>query len=127
MSNDITIQTLVNGPRNLVLKINIDADGSGEEVATTLVDVSAYDATKVRIDKIQSALIGFSMSLLWDATSNKLFMTVPDYQFNQYYKNFGGLTNNAGAGVTGDVVFTTTGLTSASDHGHIVLEMTKTG
>lgn len=124
MPNAIEAQTLVNSVRNLVVKVTIDGDGSGDESATTLINVSDYTASEVKIDRIQSAFVGFSASLYWDATTDKLFMTVPDYQFNQDYNSFGGLINNAGAGVNGDIVFTTVGL-GANDHGHIILEMTK--
>lgn len=125
MANAIASQTLISGPRNLILKVTFDGDGSGDESGTTLVDVSSFNTSEVRLIRVQASLVGFSMSVSWDATTDKLFMTVPDYEFNQDFTMFGGLVNNAGAGKTGDIVYNTIGL-GASDHGHIILEMVKT-
>ena len=127
MANTITKQTLLNGPRNLVVKINISGDGSGEESATSLIDVSAYDASEVVIESIKAALNGFVMELLWDATANVPIVEIPDYEYNlngHQIGSAGGLWNNAGTGKTGDILFSTTGL-GAGDKGSVILKMRK--
>lgn len=126
MANTVEIQTLVNGQRNLVLKIHIDGDGSGEETATTIVDVSAYSATEVSIQSLQSTLSGFTAEILWDADTDKHAFNIADFDVNQDFRRYGGLINNAGAGKTGDIKITTVGLGSG-DTGHIVLAMKKRG
>ena len=128
MANSIITQTIVDGERNVVTKTHIVGDGSGEETATQLLDVSAFSGAPgtVKITKIQAYLSGFSVSLLWDATTDVEIVNLPtDDNLSQDYMRFGGLINNAGTGVTGDIMFTTVGL-GLADEGTIVLEMKKT-
>lgn len=126
MVNSIEKQTIVNGPKNLVVKAHIDGDGSGEETDTILINVSDYAATEVSIIGIHTTLSGFTADLIWDATANVACINIPDYEYNLNgdIKHFGGLPNNAGAGKTGDILITTIGL-GASEHGTIILEMKK--
>lgn len=126
MANTIQTQVIANGPRNLILKCYILGDGSGEETGTLLVDVSAYNCTSVSIRGVHSALSGFVADLVWDATTDVVALHLPDYEYNidPDIRHFGGLPNNAGAGKTGDVLITTTGL-GAGDDGSIILEMIK--
>ena len=42
MANTITRQTVLNGARNVVIKLSIVGDGSGEETATSAFDASAF-------------------------------------------------------------------------------------
>jgi len=63
--------------------------------------------------------------MLWDATANVLAYTVAAGE-NGFvdFSSFGGIKNNAGAGVTGDLLFTTIGHT-ATDSYSIIIEVTK--
>jgi hypothetical protein len=63
--------------------------------------------------------------MYWDATADVLIQTIPQnslYTFD--FEKFGGLTNNAGAGKNGDILFSTSDA-SAGDEYTIVLEMVK--
>lgn len=129
MANTVAKQTLHNGDRNLVVKVNITGDGSGEETATQIVDVSAFsgynvDWTEVRVDKAQWSNSGVSLTLLWDATTDVAFLECPAGDGEVDFRKIGGLINNAGSGVTGDIMVTTVGLGSG-DQAMIVLEMVK--
>ena len=124
MVNTVEVQTLVSGPRNLVLKVHIDGDGSGEETDTLIVDASAYGASEVKIMGVHGDFSGFTAELEWDATTNVHAMNIPDYDVDADFTKFGGLINNAGAGKTGDILITTTGL-GLGDTGHLILEMKK--
>lgn len=130
MVNTIATQTLQDGPRNLVVKVNILGDASGEETATQLIDVSAYDGhgknwDEVSILRAQGSLTGFSVNLLWDATTDLRAMDLSaDDPFCLDHREVGGLINDAGTGVTGDINFTTVGL-GAADTGSFVLWMKK--
>ena len=128
MANTITKRTIVDGDRNLVVHIHIDGDGSGEETDTVLIDASSYTPafTDCKLMKIDAALIGFSIELNWDATANVIATHIPDYEFHQDFRWFGGIPNDAGAGRTGDLLITTTGL-GANDHGDFVLFLKKVG
>lgn len=128
MVNTVTTQKVIDGERNVVTKTTILGDGSGEETVTQLLDVSTFSGAPgtVKIIRIQAYLTGFSVSLLWDATTDVTIIELPaDDDINQDFKVFGGLINNSGTGKTGDIMFTTVGL-GAADTGTIVIEMQKT-
>lgn len=117
MSNTITKTTLVDGPRNLVILVNIVGDGSGEESGTSLVDRSAFaptDGTETVVDKIEGYLSGHTIALSFDATTDLVFARLPSTDYFIYdWCDFGGVSSNkAGAGAAGDIIFTTSGLGS---------------
>jgi hypothetical protein len=126
MADAVASQTLIDGARNVVMKFTNVSDGTGES-AVTKVDVSALQGapSAVRIDKIHYATSGMAVRILWDAdTDVDAFLVPTDGDGCHDFTRFGGLQNNAGAGKTGDIKFTTIGHT-ANDMYTIVLEMTK--
>lgn len=127
MAATATQQIIHNGSRNLVLKYTI-AGTTGDTTAGVLVDASALSVgTNLRLTKVQSSLTGFSCNLLWDADTNVNLVELPtDEAYEADFSDIGGITNNAGTGVTGDVLFTTTGYTASGDGGSIVLTFKKT-
>ena len=65
------------------------------------------------------------VNLFFDATANVLITGLPsDSTGDEYYDNFTGIPNNAGAGKTGDILFSTVGH-SAGDTYSIILELVK--
>lgn len=122
MADAVSSQTLVNGQKNLVVKLTNTSDGTGES-AVNKVDVSAFGATEVKINKIHYSVAGMVARLLWDATAD---VTIVDLQGDGCLdaSSFGGLTNNAGAGKTGDILLTTAGHSSGDSY-TIILEMQK--
>lgn len=126
MADAVTTQVLFDGSKKSVLKFTNASDGTGES-AVVKVDVSGLvDApTKVAINKIWFTTDGMAVKMLWDATTDVLAYTVAANQTGFLdFSDFGGIKNNAGTGVTGDLVFTTVGHT-AGDSYSIILEMTK--
>ena len=70
------------------------------------------------------------VDLLWNASSNVLCKTLGangalSSQGYMDFRDFGGITNNAGSGVNGDLLLTTTGHGSG-DHYTIILKLSKT-
>lgn len=124
MANTINVVTLQNGSKNLVLNVYISGDGSGDEVATQLVDASAYGASTVVLENFWSSLTGFTAELLWDADTNVPFIHLPNYDSSYTPEKANGINNTAGAGKTGDVLITTAGL-GANDKGTIILRFKK--
>ncbi len=134
MANVITPQVIIDGPRNLVIKTYLDADGTpAQESDTVLVNVSDFvdsvgaTLTRVKIMKIEAAMSGgWSVKLDWDATTNVPIVSIAGdiADFDRDYSSFGGLINNGGTGVTGDILWTTIGIGS-EDEGHITLYMKK--
>lgn len=106
------------------MKFTNVSDGTGES-AVTKVDVSALTppATEVKIRKIDYNVGGMTVQVLWEATEDVVALTLTG-EGNHCSRRFGGLVNNAGAGVTGDILFTTIGAT-AGDTYSIILELDK--
>lgn len=131
MADAVTSQTLIDGDRNVVQKFTNISDGSGES-AVVKVDVSALAAnahgtacTGVVIEEMWWQCIGMKVQIFWNASSNVFCIELGENQSgNHDYKSFGGLTNNAGSGVNGDVLFTTIGHTSADTY-TIIMKMRK--
>jgi len=69
--------------------------------------------------------LGMSVKLLWDADADVLALHLPaDYADTLDMSEFSGLNNNAGTGVTGDIMLTTVGH-SSGDAYTVVLKMVK--
>lgn len=127
MANTVTSHTLIDGDRNLVMLFTGLLDTSNES-RVVKVDVSTFvpAATKVKINKIQWIVSSqLTVILDWDATTPVRFLTLVGYD-ELCAKDFGGLQNNAGAGITGDIYLTTVGWASGSQAYSIILEMVKT-
>lgn len=112
------------------MKFTNTSDGSGES-AVLKVDVSALSpaASRVSIARIIYNSTGMVTRLLWDADTDVTCIDLAgdgDMCFDLGpCKEFRGLTNNAGTGITGDVNFTTIGHTTGDSYS-IVLVMRKT-
>jgi hypothetical protein len=132
MADAVTSQTILDGERLFIGKFTNISDSTGE-TGVVKIDVSALNANAsglacngIKINKIWAQTVGMSIDILWDATTDLLCETVPENQFYLMdYSSFGGLPNNAGAGKTGDVLFTTVGA-AAGDRYTIVIEGIKT-
>ena len=135
MANSVQIQTLVDSERNLVVKLVGILDTSNVSLAT-LIDpalVAAVNAsglnsqqpTKVAIKKVTYDIEdGLAVNLYWDATAD-----VPIWRFVGrgfvMGEHIGFLQNNAGAGVTGKVLYDTDGYSSGSLSFSLLIECIK--
>lgn len=126
MANTITKQTILDGSRLLVVKVHILGDGTGEETDTLLIDASSYSPafTDASVRRITAALSGFAATLEWDATADTPLCTLPEGESILPFEFLGNVPSDAGAGVTGDINFTTNGL-GANDQGTIIIELVK--
>ncbi len=125
MADAVTTQTIFGGNQTIVKFTNI-SDGTGES-AVLKVDASGLTPTtsSVKITRIWYATDGMAVQVLWDATSNVLATVLAKDQTGCLdFRSFGGIRNNAGAGVTGDILFTTSGHT-AGDSYTVILELEK--
>ena len=135
MADAVTSQTLIDGDLYAVMKFTNISDGTGES-AVTKVDVSSLQplgsntasqktCTGVVIERIWWQCIGMKVQILFDASSDAFCIELGENQSgNHDYSLFGGLTNNAGSGKTGDINFTTVGHSSADTY-TIILYMRK--
>ena len=131
MADAVASQTLFDGERVAIMKFTNISDGTGENKVLK-VDVSALNPSNaggacdgVTITKIHASTHGMEVLMYWDATTDVVIQTIPqNTTYTLDYEKFGGLTNNAGAGKNGDILFSTADA-SAGDEYTIVLEMVK--
>ena len=132
MADAVASQTLLDGERLFIAKFTNISDGTGES-AVVKIDVSTLNPNAfnlacngVKINKIWSTTHGMEVRILWDATTDVFAWQIPqNSNYLMDFSSFGGLQNNGGAGVTGDVLFTTSDA-SSGDMYTIVIECIKT-
>lgn len=130
MADAVTTQILVDGTQRAVFKFTNISDGTGES-GVVKIDVSALNSfqgepcTGVSIQKIDVITAGMGLNMLWDATTDVLAMAFGEADFVALdFSRFGGITNNAGTGKTGDLLFTTVGAANG-DRYTVVMEVLK--
>jgi len=132
MADAVTSQTILDGERLFIAKFTNISDGTGE-TGVIKIDVSTLNPNSfglacngVKINKIYGTTHGMEVRILWDATTDQFAWQIPqNSNYLMDLSSFGGIPNNAGAGKTGDVLFTTSDQ-SAGDMYTIVLECLKT-
>lgn len=110
MANTVAIQELINGERHLVLKLDIEGDGSGE-FDETLVDVGEWGGTEVSLGWVKGNISGFTLNLQWDGTTVvPLHKLEPNNYIDFNWERTQRLFNPKMPGYTGNVRMTSTGL-----------------
>ena len=132
MADAVASQTLLDGERLFIGKYTNISDGTGE---TAVIKINASSLNPsfsglacngVKINRIWANTHGMEVRILWDATTDVFTWLIPqNTTYLMDFSSFGGLVNNAGAGVNGNVLFTTVD-TTAGDMYSIVLECIKT-
>ena len=131
MADAVTSQTLMDGERVAIMKFTNISDGTGE-TAVTKVTASSLAAsgsgkacTGVIVNKITSVCHGMEVRLYWGASTNvPFFLSTVNTNYMNDFSDIGGITNNSGAGKTGNILFSTSD-TILGDTYTVVLEMTK--
>ena len=131
MADAVTSQTLLDGERLAIMKFTNISDGTGE-TAVTKVNVSSLAksasglaCTAVSVLKITSVSHGMEVRMLWDAdTDVPFFLSTINTNYCNDFSSFGGITNNAGTGKNGNIVFSTADQSSGDTY-TVVLEMQK--
>lgn len=128
-----TSQTLFDGERVAIMKFDFTTtDSSGENGVVKVNPASLTPSNSgggacnaVSLLKVSALTSGMSVAMYWQANTSLMIETIPsNTQYIQDYANIGGLTNNAGAGKTGNITFTTYE-TGAGDAYTVILEMQK--
>ena len=132
MADAVTSQTILDGERLFIAKFTNISDGTGEtgvvkiDVSTLAPNAFNRACNGVKLNKIFGTTHGMEVRILWDATTDQFAWQIPqNSNYLMDLSSFGGIPNNAGAGKTGDVLFTTSDQ-SAGDMYTIVLECIKT-
>ncbi|TXH48510.1 MAG: hypothetical protein E6Q97_24605 [Desulfurellales bacterium] len=114
MANAVTTQLLADGARNVVVLLTGVLDTSNE-AAVAKIDVSTLSGapTRVAIEKIEYSLSGsLKFILAWDATADVTFAVLAGQGTMCFDPP---IRNNAGTGITGDVMGSTTGYASGTE------------
>jgi len=110
MANLAAVQELNNGERHLVLKLDIEGDGSGE-ISEHLVDVGEWGGSEVALGWVRGQIEGFQLNLEWDGTTvAPLRMLEPGNYIDFNWESESRLINPKVAGYTGNVLMTSIGL-----------------
>ncbi len=132
MADTVASQTILDGERLVIQKFTNISDGTGEtavvkiDVSTLIPNSFGIACNGVKLNKIYATTHGMEVRILWDATTDVFAWMIPqNTNYLMDLSSFGGIPNNAGTGVTGDVLFTTSDA-SAGDMYTIVLECIKT-
>ena len=131
MADAVTSQTLVDNQTTAIMLFTNISDGPGESLVTKVnvanlaANALGQACTGVSVQKIHTACHGMEVRMFWGASSNVFFFgTAQNSQFTFDLSNFGGLVNNAGAGKTGNILFSTADQTLGDTY-TIILEMKK--
>lgn len=131
MADVVTSQTLHDTHQIAVMKFTNLSDGSGESNVLK-VDVSALAThptlatvcTRVAIERMWYSMAGMTVDVLWDATANVAAWTIGGDGYLDF-RSVGPIVNNAGSGITGDILFSTIDATNG-DRYSIMLALRKT-
>ena len=131
MADAVTSQTLLDGERLAIMKFTNISDGTGE-TAVTKVNVSnlaksasGLACTAVTVTKITSVCHGLEVRMYWDATTDvPFFLSTINTNYENDFSKIGGITNNAGTGKNGNIVFSTSDQSNGDTY-TVVLEMVK--
>src|SRR5262244_3640888 len=116
MADAVASQTIMDGITHAVLKFTNISDATGE-VAVVKVDPALLSkdgtgraCTDLVIEKMWYETVTMGVDILWDATANVVAFTLPKDHTNSHdFSEFRGIWNNAAAGKTGKIKFTTVG------------------
>ena len=136
MADAVTSQTIIDTEKRVVMKFTNLSDGNGES-AVKKVDVSALTAhidgtacSQVTIDQVWYDIGGMRVLIDFAASTNVAALVLGgsaaagNVQGHMDFRSFGGIKNNVGSGINGDIDLTTSGHTNL-DHYTIVLELRK--
>lgn len=127
MANTLTLQTIADNERKLVVKAHLDSDGT-EETGLTVINAANYSPPFVQSRLVALTAIAtgnFGAALAWEADANvRLLAIAPDAEYQYDFSRFGGLPNNAGVGKTGNILLITQGIAN-NDELTLVFELDK--
>lgn len=127
MANVLATQTIIDGPRNLVVKVTGTLDTSDIALQTIVTPSATFRAPPL----VQLMHIDYSMTdqleiqLQWQGTPNTPLMPLAG-RGRMSFVDFGGLPDNATT-PTGNIQMLTTGWASGTQVFTLVLEMIKIG
>ena len=131
MVDAVTSQVILDGDRLFIGKYTNISDGTGEtgvvkiDVTTLAVNQFGLACNNLTINKIWVMTKTMGVNIYFAATANQIAVTVPPNEmYTMSFQEFGGIKNNAGAGKTGSIAFSTVGAAAAAEY-TIIIEAIK--
>lgn len=113
MANTVDVQILEEGLRNLVIKLTIKGDGTGDENDTVIIDPASFlNADDLKAMKVTpGSVLGFDIKFLYEGSPTSLEFAVFSAGTNEEidWTPAGGNINGV-TGKTGKILLTTVGL-----------------
>lgn len=133
MANTVERQLLVDGPRKVVMQVYLKSDGVSGELnrfdLLTADEVDMEDGGRFSIVEVMYNFAGFDAVLEFDSgmvSQNRKWVLTEGTNASVNFERFGGLQDDSDAlDRTGTLQITTTGFTSSSDQGSILLILNK--
>jgi hypothetical protein len=128
MANSVQTQIITDGPRNATVKITGVLDTSDVAEGPVVIPAQYLPIPDTfRIYHLDYSISDqLEVTLSWQATVDQVILPIAG-RGRMSFVDFGGLTNNAGAGKTGAISLKTTGWTSGIQIFSVVLELVKVG
>ena len=128
MANTVDVNVILDTDNLAILHVYLESDGSSGELTDSVIfDASALAGAKnaANILRIAGCLSGFKAKLEFDATTDTGALILP--QESEINLDFSGtpIKNNAGSGITGDIVLSTSGFSAAGDYGFFIITVKK--
>lgn len=115
---DAYASQVYDGRRNLFIKLTDVSDGTGltGQNVTNISGLVPNPGVHLKLRRVRFAISGMSVRLQWQATTNvDLVLLSPGEDELDFSRDYaGGIPNNGGTGVTGDVLLTTVGQSSGA-------------
>lgn len=122
-----TLQTIIDGPRNCVIKATFVSAGA-DQAPVVMVDVSSLNppaGLQLKVKRVSYSIYPQGqVRLQWDSAPDPVDMLVLDGADHVKMRQFGGVWNNGGQFATGDILISTQGFTIGSSY-TVILEMVK--
>lgn len=127
MANVLTTQIILDGPRNLVVKVTGTLDTSDLALTTIVTPSTTFRSPPlVQLIHVDYAMTDqLEIQLQWQGTPNQPLLPLAG-RGRMSFHDFGGIPDNA-ATPTGNIQMLTTGWASGTQVFTLVLEMVKIG
>jgi hypothetical protein len=131
MADAVSTRVLVDNQTTAIVMLTNISDGTGESLvakvtpSTLAANALGQACTTVSVQKIHGACHGMEFRLYWGASTNVFFYgSAQNSEYTFDFSSFGGITNNAGTGKTGNILLSTADQSSGDTY-TIILEMKK--
>ena len=134
MPNTVAITKVMDGPRNVVVHVFLESDGSGELSKQIILDPTqdlnpATNAVPTfTVEKIKYSLHGFAAKVEFDylLTETPLWVLTEENEASVCFEKAGGLKDRSNVlDGTGKLLLTTIGFTAVGDMGSVVFYLRK--